>query len=193
MMVDILGSALRPLLPVLIIAIIAFVGLAILKARLGDDDSRPVTYPYERRSGLFTAAEAHFLLALRQASPGMDVFGKVRLEDVIAVERGLSQSERQAARNRISQRHLDFVLTDPRSTRVLLAVELDDASHASPRARKADAFKDGALRAAGVPLLRVRASGSYDVEELAQRVRTAITPEAAPSTASKQVEPFAPS
>lgn len=113
---------------------------------------------------------------LREAAPDADVFGKVRLEDVIVAKKGLSKSERASARGRIKSRHVDFVLTDPKSTRVLLVVELDDSSHASEHARKVDAFKDGALAAAGVPILRVRASASYVVEDLARRVREAIAP-----------------
>ncbi len=174
MIEDILGSALRQLLPLLVIAIIGVVVIGLLKARAGGGGSSAASFPYVRRSGLFSEAEARFLRVLRQAAPDMDVFGKVRLEDVIVAKRGLSKRERASARGRIKSRHVDFVLTDPESTRVLLVVESDDASHASERARKADAFKDGALAAAGIPLLRVRVRGSYDVEDLARRVRESI-------------------
>ena len=41
----------------------------------------------------------------------------------------------------------------------VLVIELDDRSHWQMEARKRDAFKDAALASAGVPILRVRASG----------------------------------
>lgn len=194
MIENIFGTALRQLMPFLIFAVLAVVGLAALKARLGSGGggSRAVSFPYVRRSGLFSEAEARFLRVLREAAPDADVFGKVRLEDVIVAKRGLSKSERASARGRIKSRHVDFVLTDPKSTRVLLVVELDDSSHASERAKKADAFKDGALAAAGVPILRVRASASYVVEDLARRVREAIDPVVVEGDDADPIVPFVP-
>lgn len=174
---DIFASAFRQLAPLLVIVVVALGGLAILKSRVGGGSSqRKLTFPYERRPRLFTDTEARFLHVLREAVPQMDVYGKVRLEDVVEVRRGLSQSERQTARNRIKSRHLDFVLVDPESTQVLCAVELDDASHATARARAGDSLKDGALAAAGVPLVRIRVGSSYDVLDLKRRIDDAVNP-----------------
>jgi len=173
---DIFSAALREMAPLLIIIVLAIAGLVVLKALRGGSSSLAVTFPYVRRSRLFTEAEARFLRMLREAAPDVHVFGKVRLEDVIVAKSGLSQGERQAARNRIKSRHLDFVLVDPASTRVICAVELDDSSHLSAQARRSDAFKDGALAAAGVPLLRVPARSSYAVEELRALIGSALNP-----------------
>jgi|SRR5690625_532402 len=120
---------------------------------------------------LFSQAEARFFEALREAVPEFNVFGKVHLEDVITVQRSLPRSEWQAARNRIKPRHLDFVLTDPASSWIVCVIELDDSSHQSKRAQRADDFKDRALAAARVPVLRIRASSSYSVYELQRRVQ----------------------
>jgi len=173
---DIFGPALRQVAPLLVFFALALGALAVFKARLGGAGSGAVGFPYARRAGLFSEAEARFLRVLREAAPDLDVFGKVRLEDVVAVKKGLPKSEWLAARNRIKSRHLDFVLVEPDSTRVVCVVELDDASHASERARRSDAVKDGALAAAGVPLLRVPARGSYDASELRRRVEAAVIP-----------------
>ncbi len=48
----------------------------------------------------------------------------------------------------------------------MLAVELDDRSHAVEARRRRDAFVDAVLEGCGVRLLRVQAVGRYDVEEL---------------------------
>ena len=176
---DIFSTALRQLAPLLIIIVLALAGLVVLKTIRVGSSSRAVTFPYVRRSRLFTEAEARFLRVLREAAPDVHVLGKVRLEDVIVAKSGLSQSERQAARNRIKSRHLDFVLVDPASTRVICAVELDDSSHSSAQAQRSDAFKDRALAAAGVPLLRVPARSSYAVEELRTLVGSSLNPPAA--------------
>lgn len=177
MFVEMFGSALRQALPLLAVFALAFVALVVLKGRSSGAGSRPASFPYVRRPGLFTEAESKFLRALRAAVPDLDVFGKVRLEDVVEVRRGLSEGERASARNRIKSRHLDFVLTDPASTRIVCVVELDDRSHATKRSMRSDEVKEGALAAAGVPLLRVPVRASYDVEELKGRVAAALNPE----------------
>jgi very-short-patch-repair endonuclease len=52
------------------------------------------------------------------------------------------------------------VLVDVESLEPRLAVELDDSSHRRPEVRR-DEFKDGALKAAGMPMLRIAVSGRY--------------------------------
>ena len=58
-------------------------------------------------------------------------------------------------RGYVRARHVDFVLVDA-DWQPLLAVEVDGASHADPRARETDALKDRILTAAGIPLVRLR-------------------------------------
>lgn len=157
--------------PLFVLMFMAMAVVVFLTFYRGPRRKLPITYPYARRTGLFSQAEARFFEALREAVPEFNVFGKVHLEDVITVQRGLPRSEWQAARNRIKPRHLDFVLTDPASSWIVCVIELDDSSHQSKRAQRADDFKDRALAAARVPVLRIRASSSYSVYELQRRVQ----------------------
>ncbi len=123
-------------------------------------------YPYVASLDLFTPNERLFLTALEQAAGAYRVFGKVRVADVIEVRKGLSKGERQRAFNRISQKHLDFVLCYPHDLSVFCAVKLDDKSHQRRDRRARDAFLEYALAAAQVPLVRVPSRRSYDVDEL---------------------------
>ena len=123
-------------------------------------------YPYVASPNLFTANERLLLTALEGAAGSYRIFGKVRVADVIETRKGLSQGERQRAFNRISQKHLDFVLCHPDDLSVFCAAELDDRSHEHARRRARDAFLEGALAAAGLPLMRVPSRRSYDVDEL---------------------------
>ena len=72
--------------------------------------------------------------------------------------------------------HCDFVLADEETLAVVLAIELDDRSHWQPDAIRRDQFKDAALFAAGVSILRVKV-GRYDVGELRALVLATITDE----------------
>ena len=131
--------------------------------------------PYIRRAAMLTAAEQQFYARLFQAV-GNEVLicPKVRLADVIEV-RG-DAIEWQAAWNRIAAKHLDFVLTTADSHQILLAIELDDSSHALPARQKRDEWLDRAITAAGVPLLRVRVRSDYDPGALRREIEQKLVP-----------------
>jgi len=132
-----------------------------------------VAATYRRRDAVLTPGELAFLPALQQALPVVSslvgatglplVLAHVRLADLVEVETGGI-----AAFNSVAQKHVDFVLCDPRTTRPVLVIELDDRSHNSHHARSRDEAKDAALLSAGLAVLRVRASAGYDVRKLAQ-------------------------
>ncbi len=125
---------------------------------------------YRRRVTLLTPAEQAFRDALLRAIPeNVEVSYKVRLLDVIEGE----NPRDAAARNKVQSKHLDFVLVDRESSRVLAAIELDDASHLRADRVARDAFLEQAMKSAGVPLLRFRAAREYDVHNLATKIAEA--------------------
>lgn len=119
--------------------------------------------PYTKRKCLLSAAERSFYEVLRRLTPDHTVFAKVRLADVVYVTKG-SESW-QSHFNRISRKHLDFVLCDYNLVPVL-ALELDDSSHDSEERADRDEFVDRALTAAALPIVHVRAQSGYRVDEL---------------------------
>lgn len=131
--------------------------------------SRP-RLPFIKRPSLLTLAEQRFYRVLLQAVPkGMTAFVKVRLLDVVNVpDRAWREYGAPAG-----GMHLDFVLAEAATAEVRLVIELDDRSHRRPEVRERDRFKDDALAAAGVPILRVQV-GWYDVDELRTRIAGAV-------------------
>ena len=133
----------------------------------------PAGPPYRAVPSLLTGAERNFYRTLRRAKgAGRVICPKVRLADLVEVSPGAHEPLRHF--RKISQKHLDFVICEDRSLRPLLVVELDDRSHDSPPAKKADAEKDAALAAAGIPILRVRAAGRYRLDAVKDRLEIAI-------------------
>jgi hypothetical protein len=76
--------------------------------------------------------------------------------------------------NRISAKHVDFLLCDPSDVSPVLAIELDDATHERADRRRRDAFLDEAFASAGLPLARFRAGTAYDPAQLADEIAEAI-------------------
>lgn len=90
---------------------------------------------------LFTPAERSYLGVLDQACAGRyRVFGKVRIADVISPAKGLDNSARASAFNRIKAKHFDFVLCDPQTLCVKAVIELNDKSHAKNHRIERDEF-----------------------------------------------------
>ena len=101
--------------------------------------------------------------ALREAVPDTaTICPKVRLLDVIEPESGSGI----AALNKVNQKHLDFVIVDSKTFRVLAAIELDDSSHGRESRKVRDRFVDQAMNQAVVPLLRFQVTRVFDHSEI---------------------------
>lgn len=120
-------------------------------------------YPYQAKP-ILTRREYQFYLMLRREADmrGLLICPKVGLKDLIAVT---TKNNYMKYFRPIASKHIDFVVCDP-ALRVLFAIELDDSSHETKEARKRDHFKDQALRAAKIPLKRIRNFDEYTVWEL---------------------------
>lgn len=124
---------------------------------------------------LITAAEFSFLRALESAIDGRArVFAQVGLGGVSATERGLTNSERTSAWNRIQSKSFDFVLCDPETLAPLAAVELDDRSHEREARRRRDTLVEDVCRAVGLPLIRFPVRAGYSIHELRARLEEEV-------------------
>jgi very-short-patch-repair endonuclease len=99
---------------------------------------------------------------LVQTLPELVVLAQVPLSSFLRVRKGRTWNEWF---NRISQKSIDFLVCE-RDFSVVMAIELDDATHDSSERANADKTKGRALTAAGVRLLRWRANALPDVETI---------------------------
>lgn len=154
------------LLAVVVLIVIAVLGFVAAQKGRGTA-SGPEEPAFAARKYLFSPAERSFLGVLEQAVAGeFKVVGKVRLGDLIQPAKGLSQSRRTSLRNRIQQKHVDFVLCRPDTLEVAGVVELDDASHGRKDRADRDDFVDTSLASAGVPVLHFPARKAYALAEV---------------------------
>ena len=161
----------------LIVAGVAIFG-ALISGIVRSWNSRGTrSLPYERVERLFSPAERSFLGVLEQVlGDRYCILGKVRLGDVIRPCKGLSNSARAAALNRVVGKHVDFALCDWSTRGVVGVIELDDASHERETRKRRDEFLVSALAAAGVPLARIKAQKAYTPDEIRRQVLTAFSP-----------------
>jgi Protein of unknown function (DUF2726) len=123
---------------------------------------------------LLTPAEQSFLAVLETiVKPTCAISTKVRLADLFQVRQGRGQ---QSAFNRISRKHVDFVLTDPATTRILCAIELDDSSHNRPDRLARDQFVDELFDNNQMPLIHIPFEWKYNPEAIRAKLIKAGIP-----------------
>lgn len=119
--------------------------------------------PYQR-ANILTPTEYDFWekLYLRCSMENIIVCPKVRMEDIINVDK--NHKDREVLRNKIKSRHIDFILCDSH-LKVLAGLELDDRSHQSLKAQKADTFKNEVFDSLDIPLYRIKVEpNNYSAE-----------------------------
>jgi hypothetical protein len=132
-------------------------------------------FPYRRLAFLFTPAERAFLSVLTQAAGDRhQVFGKVRVADVVGVHRVKDRMAYLRAFNRISGKHFDYVVCAKTDMSIVCVVELDDRSHQQRDRMRRDAFLEGVCKAASLPLLRVPVQRNYVLSDIRRSLFDAI-------------------
>jgi hypothetical protein len=135
-------------------------GIGSAESRGGDEEEQP----YALNGSLMTPAENSFFQTLKLAMTQEHcVMAKVRLADILRVT---TQEKRQSHFNRISAKHVDFLICDEADMRPLVAIELHDKSHQRESRQLRDDFVRKAISRAGLPLIEVPAMRAYTVEEL---------------------------
>ena len=184
------------LLIVLVLGFIVFAG--VIFAMLPPEKRRAIfapeeksepgerPWPYTKRDKLLTPAELKFYHVLVQVlrhptdpagTPQCVIAMQVRVADVLRHKGGQNAGGNwRKYQNKIDRKHFDFVLVKPDTTEIVCAIELDDASHRKKDRQERDAFLDEACEDAGLSLMRVAASQTYDPTTLAQQLRNSIRP-----------------
>lgn len=130
---------------------------------------------YYLRKAIFTPAERSFLGVLDSlVDQDIRVFGKVRLEDIFGVQKGLDRAARTAARNRINRKHVDFLLVRASDLTPICGIELDDSSHEEDDRKERDQFVDAVFASGGIPLLHFTAAKAYNPTDVAAKISAAL-------------------
>lgn len=129
-----------------IIFIAILIGIAFLITKIKIKEH----LPYEKIK-ILTPYEYKFYNFIRDKAKSLDyiICPKVRLADICK-----STDKDIKYFNKISSKHLDFLICDY-DLNPIFAIELDDKSHLSAKAKANDEFKNKVLDKIGVPLKRI--------------------------------------
>ncbi|MBL8199766.1 MAG: DUF2726 domain-containing protein [Chromatiales bacterium] len=138
------------ILILLALVILILVVVAAMKSGAKGSDKGP--WPFYARKPL-TVPEQVLYFRLLKAFPDNIVLAQVGLSRMLGVKKG---NNFRTWTNRIDRMSADFVICRKDSS-IIAVIELDDASHTKPQRKIADAKKDQALGAAGIPIFRWQA------------------------------------
>ncbi len=158
---------------IIILVLVTFVLIKFfLKLRMTVSD-----LGYRSKETLFSNAEKSFFFVLNQAlSDSFEIFGKVRIADVLTPNKGLSRKQWSIAFSSISSKHFDFVLCDKKTLAIVAVLELDDKSHNQSKVIKRDAFVEKACQSANVKLVRFQCRSSYELQYVRDTVINSLKP-----------------
>ncbi len=113
--------------------------------------------PY-KRCNLLTKRELSFYIALKTIADekNLTVLSKIRVADLVQVQ--AYGSERQVFFNKVSRKHVDFALANPKNLEIVLLIELDDHTHDDNERYKRDKFIESVYEKTGYKLLKIRSS-----------------------------------
>jgi very-short-patch-repair endonuclease len=112
---------------------------------------------YSARDSFFNSSEKMLYKILQdELGEKYNILSKVRVEDLIE-----SSSKSYSYRNRIKSSHIDFVLLDKNTYKIVSAIELDGASHNNHSAEQKDGFKDELFKKVNIPLHRISVGSDF--------------------------------
>jgi len=136
-----------------------FIGfLLVITTIFGGRRRKKISGKFVPISHLNTRAEHNFFTQLNNQLPD-DIYlvAKVRLADLCKPD----NPKNIVGFNKIARKHIDFVLIEQSSSKVVAAIELDDKSHQKRENIRRDKDKNYALASAGIKLFRVKAAKNY--------------------------------
>ncbi len=141
-----------------VLGIVAILGIAqYFKHNKEDTETKSL---YMLKKCLFSIPEREMMLLLEESiSSEYKIFAKVRLADIFDFS-----SENYIAKNKIIQKHVDFLICTKDYYNPILAIELDDSSHHFRKER--DDFVNQVFDEAGLKLLRFSVSQLSNKQEI---------------------------
>ena len=123
---------------------------------------------YTTKKYVMTQTELIFYRELKKITDELEltIFPQVDLERIIQVT-----DNNSADRNKIISRSIDYTIVNNKNCKIVACIELDDKSHNTPKAQKADNFKNELFNNVNIPLHRIKVNSFYNLEELKENLK----------------------
>jgi hypothetical protein len=132
-------------------------------------------FPYALRDDFLSPSELSFYKILRIVMPNeFVIFTKVALKDIFFVTEK-DRSKQSTYMNKISKKHVDFLVCNAESMKPICGIELDDTSHERQDRVIRDKFVNQVFKNAQLPLIRYTNKRSYVLSEVEGKLQAIIS------------------
>jgi len=160
---------------IIIIAIVVFVAYQFTtqdkpKFEARKKENNVIYMPYKKKYYFLSKAENNFYKVLKTALKDTEhyISIKAKLTDFIIVKK---HPDRLKYFNKIRAKHVDFLIcNNDKYFNPILAIELDDKSHNDYKRIKRDNFVDDVYRSIDLPIIHIKASNSYNINDIKQKI-----------------------
>ena len=124
-------------------------------------------YPYHKKY-LLTKNEYYFYRKLKEVTEPLklQILAKIRLADLIEVNKGIESKQWGIYFGKIKAKHIDFAIAD--DMKVIALIELDDNTHNRTDRQERDIFVNDVLAQTGYTLIRTYG----DIQQIKQFLET---------------------
>ncbi|SEQ49182.1 Topoisomerase DNA binding C4 zinc finger [Virgibacillus subterraneus] len=130
--------------------------------------------PYAMRDDFLSNAELSFYKVLQQYIGNRAIIcPKVSLQDIFFVHAS-NQSERSTYNNKISRKHVDFLLCSTDTVKPICGIELDDRSHQRADRIERDKFVEEVFEIANLRLVRFQNKKAYSFAEIQEKLDSVL-------------------
>lgn len=118
-------------------------------------------------NSIFSSEELNFyrLLINYTIDKNILIFPKIRIADLVKTKHSINYSEFSKTFLKLSQKHVDFVITNSK-WKILCLIELDWSSHNYSKTIKNDEFKNDFFNVLWIPLLRFKNYSSHNLSRI---------------------------
>lgn len=148
------------------VVVLLFIGfyLFVQKRYLNQDDLKDSTY--KKNGPLLNSKESAFYAALMTAVGDHGVVMSKVVMSKVVVPKASDKKGWFIANNRIAKSYFDYVVCDPRSLEVRVAIELDDGNPLNKGKIERQKLLMHVCKSAGIPLIGTSVKHSYQVGRL---------------------------
>ncbi|KII79415.1 DUF2726 domain-containing protein [Vibrio renipiscarius] len=156
------------------VVVLLFIGfyLFVQKRYLNQDDLKDSTY--KKNGPLLNSKESAFYAALMTAVGDHGVVMSKVVMSKVVVPKASDKKGWFIANNRIAKSYFDYVVCDPRSLEVRVAIELDDGNPLNKGKIERQKLLMHVCKSAGIPLIGTSVKHSYQVGRLRRLLATHI-------------------
>lgn len=119
-------------------------------------DLQKYHYLIKKKDYVTTPREWKFFRRLQDYLKDKEVliFNKIRVWDIIEVESTKNKFRPYSITSRIDRSHIDFIVVNKKTLKIICAIELDDYTHNTEKAKEKDEVKNILFDFAKIPLFR---------------------------------------